>query len=124
MKRIAFFTLFVLTVSAVVLLVPTSQPVRREKSGRGNRLLAARRAEDSGERALSKAREAYPKRMAMAGEGWSSNTQPQERTLPLAVRVVGYVFFLAVVLVAIMALAGGIAVGMEYLLGWPDTWVL
>jgi hypothetical protein len=121
MKRIAFFTLFVLTVSAVVLLVPTSLPDRREKSGRCNRL-AARRAGDRGERALSKAREAHPQRVVTVGEGWSSNTQPQERTLPIAVRVVGYVFFLAVVIAASMALGGCIAAGMEYLLGWPDTW--
>jgi hypothetical protein len=123
MKRIAFFTLFVLTVSAVVLLVPNSQPDRREKSGKGNRL-AARRAEYEGERFLSKARDAYPERVVTVGEGLSSDTQPEERRLPLPVRVVGYVFFLAVVFAAAMAVGGGIVVGMEYLLGWPDTWWL
>jgi type III secretory pathway component EscS len=123
MKRIAFVTLFVLVVAVVVVLSDWGAGANTGKNGRANRL-AARKGEYGGERVLSKAREAYLERVVTGQEGLSSDTQLEERTLPLAVRVVGYVFFLAVVFAAAMAVGEGIVVGMEYLLGWPDTWWL
>jgi hypothetical protein len=41
--------------------------------------------------------------------------QGEKRTRPLAVRFIGYVFFLVVVVAASIALGGGIAVAMEHL---------
>jgi hypothetical protein len=73
---------------------------------------------------LSKTREAYPEREVMVREGLPSDAQPEERTLPVGVRVACYVFFVAVVVEASAVLGAVIAVGMEYLVGWPDTWWL
>ena len=78
----------------------------------------ARRPEYEGGRALSDTREAYPEREVTVREGLTSDAQPEERTLPSAVRVAGYACLLAVAVAASIVLGGTIAVGMEYLVGW------
>ena len=124
MKRIASFTLFVLVVAVVVLLSDWRADATPEKSRRGNRL-AARTGEYEGDRVLiKKSLEAPSERMVTVPEGVSSDTQPAERTRPLGWRVLGYVFFLVVAFVASALIGGSIAVGLEYLVGWPDTWWL
>jgi hypothetical protein len=121
MKGIAFFVLG--AAIAVLLLSDGGAGAKSEKSGRGNRI-ATKRAEYGGERVLSKTLEAPPERVVTVGEELSSDTQPEERTLPSGGRVVGYVFFLIVAFAASAILAAGMAVGLEYLVGWPDTWWL
>jgi hypothetical protein len=124
MKKIAFFTVSVLAVAVVLVLSGWGTGTNRVERDKPNRL-AARRPEHVGERGLIKTPEAYPEREVMVlWKGYPSDTQPEERTLPLAVRVAGYMFFAAVVLAAAIVLGGVIAVGLEYLVGWPDTWWL
>jgi hypothetical protein len=123
MRKMNFFTLAVLAVAVVLVLSGWRTDANRVKRGRGNRL-ATRRPEHGGDRGLIKTTEAYPEREVMVWEEFSSDTQPEERTLPLAVRIAGYVFFATVVLAAAIVLGGVIAVGLEYLVGWPDTWWL
>jgi hypothetical protein len=123
MKKITFFTVTVLVVAVVLVLSGWGIGANRVERDRPKRL-ATRRPEHGGDRDLIKPREAYPEREVMVLEGLSSDTQPEERTLPLAVRIAGYVFFAAVVLAAATVLGGVIAVGLEYLVGWPDTWWL
>ena len=120
MKGIAFFVLG--AAIAVLLLSDGGAGAKSEKSGRGNRT-ATKRAEYGGERVLSKTLEP-PRHVVTVGEELSLGTQPEERTLPSGGRVVGYVFFLIVAFAASAILAAGIAVGLEYLVGWPDTWWL
>jgi hypothetical protein len=123
MRRITFFTLSVLAVAVVLLLTGWGTGTTRGKRGRGNRQAAGRSEYEDG-RVLSKTREAYPEREVMVREGLPSDAQPEERTLPVGVRVACYVFFVAVVVEASAVLGAVIAVGMEYLGGWPDTWWL
>jgi hypothetical protein len=123
MRRITFFTLSVLAVAVVLLLTGWGTGTTRGKRGRGNRQAAGRSEYEDG-RVLSKTREAYPEREVMVREGLPSDAQPEERTLPVGVRVACYVFFVAVVVEASAVLGAVFAVGMEYLVGWPDTWWL
>ena len=39
-------------------------------------------------------------------------------------RIVGYIFLIIAVFAMSVAVGAGIAVLMEFLLGWPDTWWL
>ena len=126
MKRMANFMLVMLvmlTVVVVVILVPWGPILKSEKSGKGSRT-AARRGEDGGERVLSKAREDHQERGVAVREGLSFDARPEERPLPLVVRGVGYALLIVAAFAVSVALGAGIAVAMEYLVGWPDTWWL
>jgi hypothetical protein len=123
MKRMANFMLVMLTVAVVVILVPWGPILKSEKSGKGNRT-AARRGEDGGKRVLNKAREDHQERVVAVREGLSFDARPEERTLPLVVRGVGYALLIVAAFAVSVALGAGIAVAMEYLVGWPDTWWL
>jgi hypothetical protein len=127
MKRMAIFMLVMLAAAVVVVLAPRGLFLKSEKSGKGNRT-AARRGEDGGERVLSKAREDHQERGVAVREGLSFDARPEERTLSLVVRVVGrvvgYAFLIVVAFAVSVALGAGIAMAMEYLVGWPDTWWL
>ncbi len=70
-----------------------------------------------------------PKRTtAQEGSSPPYGAQQRKGTLPRIVRVVGrvvaYAFLIVVALAVSVALGAGIAVAMEYLVGWPDTWWL
>jgi hypothetical protein len=118
MKKIALFTLLVLSAGILLLLSVRLVGATRQRGRR----LAPRNTEAGRERVLSHAREARPERMVTQREELSSSyTQPGERRLPLAVRVLGYVLFFAVVLAVGIALGCGIALVLDYLVGWPDT---
>jgi hypothetical protein len=123
MKRMANFMLVMLTVAVVVILVPWGPILKSEKSGKGNRT-AARRGEDGGKRVLNKAREDHQERVVAVREGLSFDARPEERTLPLVVRGVGYALLIVAAFAVSVALGAGIAVAMEYLVGWSDTWWL
>ena len=123
MRKMTFFTFSVLAVAVVLYLSGWGMGANGGKRAGGTRQVA-RRPEYEGGRALSDTREAYPEREVTVREGLSSDAQPEERTLPLAVRVAGYACLLAVVIAASIVLGGAIAVSMEYLVGWPDTWWL
>jgi hypothetical protein len=123
MKRMAIFMLVMLAAAVVVILVPWGPILKSEKSGKGNRT-AARRGEDGGKRVLNKAREDHQERVVAVREGLSFDARPEERTLPLVVRGVGYALLIVAAFAVSVALGAGIAVAMEYLVGWPDTWWL
>jgi hypothetical protein len=126
MKRMAVFMLVMLvelTVAVVMILVPWDPILKSEKSGKGSRT-AARRGEDGGKRVLNKAREDHQERVVAVREGLSFDARPEERTLPLVVRGVGYALLIVAAFAVSVALGAGIAVAMEYLVGWPDTWWL
>ncbi len=55
----------------------------------------------------------YGGRPAEKGGAWS--------LLVRLVRVLGYVFLLALAFAVSVGLGAGISVGMEFLVGWPDT---
>ena len=125
MRKLSFFTLFVLAMAVVLLLLSGwGRGANGWKSVGGTRQ-SARRPEYEGGRVLSETREAYPARkVTVREEVVPSQPQAEERTLPSAVRVAGYVFLLAVAFAASAVLGGAILVVMEYLLGWPNSWWL
>jgi hypothetical protein len=128
MRKVTFFALSILAVAVVLLLSGWRTGANSRKRGRGDRQVTRRSGywgEGGGEQGgVSKTREAYPEREVMVREGLYSDIQPKERTLPSAERVAGYLFLVAGVFAAATVLGGVIAVGMEYLVGWPDTWWL
>jgi hypothetical protein len=127
MKRMAIFMLVMLAAAVVVILAPWGPILKSEKSSKGSRT-AARRREDRGKRVLNKAREDHQERVVAVREGLSFDARPEVRTLPLVVRgvgrVVGYALLIVAAFAVSVALGAGIAVAMEYLVGWPDTWWL
>jgi hypothetical protein len=132
--------LFVVAMAVVVLLLGWGMGANGRKRVGGTRQAARRRPESEGGRGLSETREAYPEGEVMEREGLPSDTQPEgrmlpsatrtagsvfqseERTLPSAVGLAGYVFLCALAFAAGVVLGIVIAVGMDYLVGWPDTW--
>ena len=123
----AIFMLVMLAAAVVVILVPWGPILKSEKSSKGSRT-AARRGEDGGKRVLNKAREDHQERVVAVREELYFDARPEERTLPLVVRgvgrVVGYALLIVAAFAVSVALGAGIAVAMEYLVGWPDTWWL
>ena len=149
MRKMSFFALFVVAMAVVVLLLGWGMGANGRKRVGGTRQAAIRRPESEGGRGLSEtreaypeAREAYPEGEVMEREGLPSDTPPEgrrlpsatrtagsgvqseERTLPSAVGLAGYVFLCALAFAAGVVLGIVIAVGMDYLVGWPDTWWL
>jgi Flp pilus assembly protein TadB len=127
MKRMAIFMLVMLAAAVVVILAPWGPILKSEKSSKGSRT-AARNGEDRSKRVLNKAREDHQERVVAVREGLSFDARPEVRTLPLVVRgvgrVVGYALLIVAAFAVSVALGAGIAVAMEYLVGWPDTWWL
>jgi hypothetical protein len=82
----AIFMLVMLAAAVVVILVPWGPILKSEKSSKGSRT-AARRGEDGGKRVLNKAREDHQERVVAVREGLSFDARPEERTLPLVVRL-------------------------------------
>jgi hypothetical protein len=77
---------------------------------------------------VSRLWEVYEKRAAKAREGLPHDARPEVETLPLSGRalgrVVSYSFLILVTFVVSVALGACLAVAMEYLVSWPDTWWL
>jgi hypothetical protein len=124
MRNTTLFALSVLVAVAVVLrLSGWGMGANRGKRGSRSRPVA-REPEYEGERGLSETREAYPEREVTVQEGLPSGTQPEGRTRPSAARIAGYVFLVVIGIAVGTVLGGVLAVWMEYLVGWPDTWWL
>ena len=76
---------------------------------------------------MSETHSSEEKRVVTAAQGGaSSGGRAAERwtLLRSLARIVGYVFLVAAIFAMSLALGAGIAVLMELLLGWPDTWAL
>ena len=75
---------------------------------------------------MSEIHSSEEERVATAQEGTPYGGQVIERwtLLRSLIRIVGYIFLVAAVFALSLALGAGIAITLEYLLGWPDTWAL
>lgn len=62
--------------------------------------------------------------VAQGGAPYGGRAAERWTLLRSLARIVGYVFLVAAALALSLALGAGIAVLMEFLLGWPDTWWL
>jgi Mn2+/Fe2+ NRAMP family transporter len=73
---------------------------------------------------LSETHSSQEERVATVQGGAPYGGQEAERwkLLRSLARIVGYVFLVVAVLALSLALGAGIAIAMEFLLGWPDTW--
>ena len=57
------------------------------------------------------------------GTPYGGPSADERRTWPLPVRVLCYILLLAVAVAVSAGLGVGISLGMEFLAGWPDTWL-